>query len=86
MKRQLRAVLSGFRGIQSCGSRYTSAMRFRFSDGDVEDLNSASDNSDDQRTRPRSGTIEKIADIAYDALRKHEITPDPPDQPQDDSR
>lgn len=27
---------------------------------------------DDQRSRPREGTIEKIADIAYDALRKHQ--------------
>ncbi|HEY3928785.1 MAG TPA: hypothetical protein VGL89_10440 [Candidatus Koribacter sp.] len=61
-------------------------MRFRFSDGDVEDLNSASDNSDDQRTRPRSGTIERIADIAYDALRKHEIEPSATNQPTDESR
>ncbi|WP_041855979.1 hypothetical protein [Candidatus Korobacter versatilis] len=50
-------------------------MRYRFAfaaDGSPEDLNS-SDTADDQRARPRTGTIEKIADIAYDTLRKHEV-------------
>jgi hypothetical protein len=50
-------------------------MRFRFAfsgDGSPDDLNSP-DSNDDQRSRPRTGPIEKIADIAYDALRKHEI-------------
>jgi len=28
--------------------------------------------SDDQRSHPRGGTLEQIADIAYDTLRKHE--------------
>ena len=50
-------------------------MRYRFAfegDGSPEDLTSPNSN-DDQRARPRTGPIEKIADIAYDALRKHEI-------------
>ena len=52
-------------------------MRYRFSfdDGSHEDLNPTSTESDEQRTRPRTGPIEKIADITYDALRKHEIEP-----------
>lgn len=47
-------------------------MRYRFSldDGSIDDLNNP--DSDDQRTRPRTGPIEKIADIAYDTLRKYE--------------
>ena len=51
-------------------------MRYRFSfdGGSPENLNPSTD-PDDQRTRPRTGPIEKIADIAYDALRKHEIEP-----------
>ena len=56
--------------------RYTfNVMRYRFSfsgDGSPEDL-TPSDLNDDQRARPRTGPIEKIADIAYDALRKHDI-------------
>ncbi len=57
-------------------------MRFKFSDGNAEDLSSGQNNEDDQRTRPRTGPIEKIADIAYDALRKHEIEPTP-ESPED---
>jgi hypothetical protein len=51
-------------------------MRYRlaFDSGSPEDLNPTTD-ADDQRSRPRTGPIEKIADIAYDALRKHEIQP-----------
>jgi hypothetical protein len=61
-------------------------MRYRFSfdDGSPENLNPTPD-SDDQRTRPRTGPIEKIADITYDALRKHEIERGD-EQPSDDSR
>ncbi len=40
-------------------------------DGSPEDL-IPTDSNDDQRARPRSGPIEKIADIAYDTLRKYE--------------
>jgi hypothetical protein len=60
-------------------------MRFRYSfdGGSPEDINPPSD-PDDLRSRPRTGPIEKIADITYDALRKHEI--EPSDQPSDDSR
>ncbi len=61
--------------FRSCWSRnILSGMRYRFAfDGDAspEDLNT--DSNDDQRTRPRTGPVEKIADIAYDALRKHEV-------------
>ena len=49
-------------------------MRFRFAfaaDGSPEDLISP-ENPEDQRARPRTGPIEKIADIAYDTLRKYE--------------
>ena len=61
-------------------------MRYRFSfdGGSPEDLNPSSD-SDDQRARPRTGPIEKIADIAFDALRKHEIEPGK-DEAQESSR
>jgi hypothetical protein len=61
-------------------------MRYRFSfeNGAPEELNPTPE-SDDQRTRPRTGPIEKIADIAYDALRKHEIEPGEGDV-SDDSR
>ncbi len=49
-------------------------MRYRFSfAGDVSPEDLHSPDGDDQRSRPRSGPIEKIADIAYDALRRHEI-------------
>ena len=43
----------------------------------------SSSSSDDQREHPRSGPIEKIADIAYDALRKHEIVDTPPKTTED---
>ena len=59
----------------------SSSMRYRFSldGGTPEELNPENNESDDQRSRPRTGPIEKIADIAFDALRKHEIEPDKDD-------
>lgn len=52
-------------------------MRYRFSfdGGSPEDLNPNNTESDDQRSRPRTGPIEQIADITFDTLRKHEIEP-----------
>ena len=39
---------------------------------DPNDLGGALTPTDDQRSHPRESTIEKIADIAYDTLRKHD--------------
>ncbi len=49
-------------------------MRYRFAfagDGSPEDL-ATPEPLDGQRARPRTGPIEKIADVAYDTLRKYE--------------
>lgn len=59
--------------------------RFSLSTSPSDDLDTATDpSSDDQRARPRTGPIEKIADIAYDTLRKYKgDLPDPGnDQPE----
>jgi hypothetical protein len=48
---------------------------------EVSPSDQTSASTTDQRARPRVGTIEKIADIAYDTLRKH----DGPWQSDDDS-
>lgn len=54
-------------------------MEFRFSSpnpGSDQEKSNPSDPEllpdDDQRSHPRGGTLERIADIAYDTLRKHE--------------
>lgn len=52
-------------------------MVYRFSSDNFpsDELNPPVDDSpanDDQRSRPRTGPIEKIADIAFDTLRKYE--------------
>jgi hypothetical protein len=55
------------------------AMQFRTDAGnqplDQEEVNAFDPTlppNDDQRSHPRGSAIEKIADIAYDTLRKHE--------------
>jgi hypothetical protein len=39
---------------------------------EVNALDPALPPNDDQRSHPRGSTIERIADIAYDTLRRHE--------------
>jgi hypothetical protein len=51
----------------------------------LDEILSADENpsSDDQRERPRFGPVEQIANIAYEALRKHkDALPEPPEELQ----
>lgn len=68
----------GIAQFRVSGQEYTLRTMYfrldkRFAQQDQDDLGGALTPSEDQRSHPRESTIEKIADIAYDTLRKHEV-------------